>query len=209
MKRHRSQNQPNRNVLPVAVALLFLFLPLTSQSARQPVPATAPTYNGDWWLSIGGWEQYGFISGYEDCYAFEYRGSVPFAKEVQTYIEDLNKYFQADASRRKETVSHALDVLRNATADAPATGAASTAAHGDFDGKFWFDADPAAELGFVEGYVACHSAKLKDADAKFSKAPSDYVTAINKIYNITDDTDDVDADKAPIKIADALHRLKD
>src|SRR5262249_6832324 len=124
MSRQASQNRANRNVLAAVAVLLSIFFPLSGRSAQQPAPAI-PSYNGDWWLSIGGWEQYGFISGYEDCYAFEYRGSVPFTKEVQTYIEELTKYFQADASRRKETVSHALDVLRNAAADARAAGAAS------------------------------------------------------------------------------------
>ncbi len=168
-------------------------------------------FDGDWWLTLGGWEQYGAVTGYEDCYAFEYRGSVPFAKEVQTYIDDLSKYFLADPARRKQTVSEALDALRGAAEDKamPAPNEPSSEAHGSFDGKFWFDADPAAELGFVEGYLACHSAKVKDADAKFSKPPSEYVDLINKAYNITDDTDDVDPDKAPMKIADVLHRLKD
>jgi len=195
-------------------ALLFFPRPSSGQSQPPEKPAeqpAAPAYDGEWWLSLGGWEQYGVISGYQDCYAFEYRGSVPFTKEIQTYIEDLNKYFQSDPALRKQTVSEALDGLRKAAGDQPTPAApdSPTSAHGDFDGKFWFEADPAAELGFVEGYLACHSAKLKDADAKFSKSPSEYVDLINKAYNITDDTDDVDADKAPMKIADVLHRLKD
>ncbi|HMD30548.1 MAG TPA: hypothetical protein VKG84_01480 [Candidatus Acidoferrales bacterium] len=198
---------------PVLAFLLFLlFFPGAAQAQQTPAAAPLPVYNGDWWLSVSGWEQYGFLSGYEDCYAFEYRGSAAFTKEVQSYIDDLNKYFLADRARRKETVSHALDVLRNAATDASgAAGSAGAASstHGGLDGRFWFDADPAAELGFVEGYLACHTAKVKDADGKFSKPPAEYVDGINKAYGITDDTDDVDPEKAPIKIADALHKLKD
>ncbi len=204
--------------LSSAILVLFalLFLPQASRGQSQPAgkPAeksAAPRYNGDWWLSLGGWEQYGVISGYEDCYGFEYRGSVAFTKEIQVYIDELNKYYLSDPALRKQTVSEALDLLRKAGNDpsAPVAGATPTEAHGQFDGRFWFDADPAAELGFVEGYLACHAAKLKDADAKFSKPASEYVDLINKAYNITDDTDEVDADKAPIKIADVLHTLKD
>jgi hypothetical protein len=200
--------------------LLFVFSAIFSASAMaQTQPATegtvqapAPAYDGEWWLSLGGWEQYGFLTGYEDCYAFEYRGSVPFNKEIQSYIDDLNKYFLAEPARRKQTVSEALDSLRGAAANKGSPGAsdaAPTDAHGAFDGRFWFDADPAAELGFVEGYLACHTAKVKDTDGKFSKPPSEYVNLVNKAYDITDDTDDIDAEKAPIKIADVLHRLKD
>jgi hypothetical protein len=35
------------------------------------------------------------------------------------------------------------------------------------------------------------------------------VPLINEAYGITDDSEDVDADKAPIKLADVLHRLRD
>jgi hypothetical protein len=194
---------------------LLLFPNLTrGQSPPGQVPAgrpAAPVYDGDWWLTLGGWEQYGVVSGYEDCYGSEYRGSVSFHKEVQSYVDDLNKYFIADPARRKQSVSEALDALRGAGGDTAVSPSKEPPAepHSGFDGRFWFDADPAAELGFVEGYLACHSAKLKDADAKFTKAPSEYVDLINKAYNITDDTDDIDADKAPLKIADVLHRLKD
>lgn len=209
-------SQSARTVFPIcALLILLLLMPAggvrAAQAPEPPVPPAAPVYDGDWWLSLGGWEQYGVLSGYEDCYASEYRGSVPFTKEVQSYIDDLNKYFLGDPTRRKQTVSEALDILRGATEDKakPAPDEPASTAHGGFDGSFWFEADPAAELGFVEGYLICHSAKLKDADAKFSKPPSEYVDLINQAYNITEDTDDVDADKAPLKIADVLHGLKD
>ena len=183
-----------------------------SEPGEKPVEAAStPVYDGEWWLTLGGWEQYGVLSGYEDCYGWEYRGSVGFTKEVQSYVDDLNKYFLADPGRRKQTVSEALDILRGAGQDNSSAepDAAAATAHNGFDGKFWFDADPAAQQGFVEGYLACHAAKLKDADARFSKAPSEYVDLINKAYNITDDSDDIDPDKAPLKIADVLHGLKD
>jgi hypothetical protein len=209
-----------RFVLAGLVSSSLLLFPHSSPGQSQPAETlaerpAAPTYDGEWWLTLGGWEQYGVLSGYEDCYASEYHGSVAFTKEVQTYIDELNKYFAADPNRRKQTVSEALDMLRGAAQDTVLPPSKEPHAephaepHGGFDGKFWFEADPAAELGFVEGYLACHAAKLKDADAKFSKAPSEYVDLINKAYNITDDTDDVDPDKAPMKIADILHGLKD
>ena len=203
-----SRSSSRFRILPL---LLALALTAGTNAARPPALPPATTYDGGWWLSLGGWERYGAISGYADCYVFEYRGSVAFTKEIQTYIDDLTKYFQADPMRRKQSFSEALDTMRGALEDKGAAPMADppSGAHGSFDGRFWFEADSAAELGFVEGYLACHSAKLKDADAKFSKPPSEYVDLINKAYNITDDTDDVDADKAPMKIADVLHRLKD
>jgi hypothetical protein len=197
-------------MLPALLLLMSLALPAArAQSAAGGHPGS---YDGDWWLSIGGWEQYGFVSGYMDCYTSEYRGSAAFTKEVQSYVDALTVYFQADPGRRKQTASAALDAIRGEAGDKIETAAGGTPSadtHGAFDGKFWFDADPAAELGFVEGYLACHTAKVKDADGTFSKAAADYVPLINEAYGITDDTDDVDPQKAPIKIADVLHRFRD
>jgi hypothetical protein len=186
--------------------------PEASQAPTEP-EAQAPAYDGDWWLSLGGREQYGFISGYEDCYVSEFRGSAAFTKEVQSYVDDLNKYFLGDPTRRKQTIGEALDAVRGAATDSPLPEAKANNPpppnQAVYDGRFWFDADAAAQLGFVEGYLACHGAKLKDADGKFSKTPAKYVDLINKEYEITDDSDDINADKATIRVADVLHRLKD
>jgi hypothetical protein len=176
-------------------------------------PAAAPSYDGEWWLMLDGQEQTGFVSGYQDCYISEYHGSVEFTKEVQSYADDVNKYFLADATRQKQTVSAALDAVRGAATDnpLPAYKAARPPPPDQpaYDGRFWIDADPATKLGFVEGYLACHEAKLKDADAKFSRPPAEYVDQINQAYGTAETTGDVDGKKAPVKIADVLHRLKD
>jgi len=213
----------------VLLPLLFLSLCLASAAVipartQQPPPNSPPApapsepaaapiiHDGDWWLMLGGSEQYGFVFGYQDCYISEYDGSVPFSKEVQSYADDLNKYFLADATRRKQTVSEALDALRGAATDntLPAYKMANPPPPDQvrYDGRFWFDADAGTKLGFVEGYLACHSAKLKDADAKFSRPPAEYVDHINQAYDIAEDAGDR-AEKAPIKIAVVLHRLKD
>ena len=215
--------------LATTALLLCLLAPRTQLAAQSAPPAPAPdsappaeqseeatpVYNGDWWLSLGGWEQYGFISGYQDCYTSEYRGSAAFTREIQSYVDELNKYFLGDPARRKLTVSEALDELRGAASDSASPPSKATMpAPPDvpvavYDGRFWFDADQAAQLGFVEGYLACHGAKVKDSDGHFSRAPSEYVDLLNKEYGITDDSDDIDADKSPLRIGDVLHRLKD
>ena len=229
-RRLNAKRNPTRHLpttLLAAVLLPFLAAPgLRSQSPQAPAgtpptetataPAERPVYDGDWWLSLGGWEQSGFITGYEDCYNSEYHGTVPFTKEAQSTVDELNKYFLADPARRKQTVSDALDELRSAASDSalPSYKLANPPPPDQppaavYDGHFWFDADPAAELGFVEGYLACHSAKLKDADAKFSRAPAELVDRITQAYGITDDTEDVAADKGAVKISEVLHQLKD
>ena len=210
MTRVKRSQRSVRAGLPLFLCVVCALPFLAGPAARSAAQTQPPRYDGSWWLSLGGWEQYGSLSGYIDCYTNEYRGSVPFIKDVQFYSDALTQYFQSGAEKRQQTVSVALDAIRGAANDsAQPAGAGGGGSGSAYDGRFWFDADTAAQLGFLEGYIACHTAKLKDADAKFSKPPADYINPINEAYGITDDSDDVDADKAPVRIADVLHRLKD
>ena len=172
-----------------------------------------PTYDGDWWLSISGEEQTGFVSGYEDCYIFEYHGGTPFTKDIPSYVDDLNKYYLADMTRGKRTVSEALDGIRGGTEDTPlpAYKAAKPPPQGQmvYDGGYWQDAGASTRLGFVEGYLACHAAKLKDEDAKFSKAPSEYVQGISQAYLREESSAGDQSEKPVTRISTVLHRLKD
>ena len=197
-------------------ALLLTVLLVTPSVPASPAPQQAQkkVYDGAFWASLGNWEQAGFMNGYIDCHAFEYRGKVPFTKPPQAYVDALNAFYQQSADNKNVSVAEALDRGRDAanetTAPPPAAGAEGPAPHGAYDGKFWFDAEnPQVQLGFVEGYLACHAAKVKDADGHFSKSAEDYVALINDAYGITDDTEEVDAQKGAEKIADVLHRLRD
>ncbi len=199
-------------------ALLATLLMITSlaPAAGSPAPQQVQkkVNDGAWWNSVSNWEQAGFMNGYMDCHAFEFRGTVPFTKAPQAFVDALNAFFQQSAQNKAVTVSEALDRIRGASnetsAPPPVAGAAGPAPHGAYDGHFWFDAEnPQVQLGFVEGYLACHAAKVKDADGHFSKNAEEYVQPINDAYGITDDTDDVDAVKGAQKIADVLHQLRD
>jgi hypothetical protein len=199
----------------------FAALLLTVLLVVPSVPASPPpqqpqkkVYDGAFWASIGNWEQAGFMNGYMDCHAFEYRGTAPFTKPPQAYVDALNTFYQQSADNKNVSITEALDRSRgaaNETSTPPlASAATGPAPHGAYDGKFWFDAEnQQVQLGFVEGYLACHSAKVKDADGHFSKPAEEYVSQINDAYGITDDTEEVDAQKGAEKIADVLHRLRD
>ena len=191
----------------ILLTLVLLVPPALPQAPKK-------TYDGAWWASVGNWEQAGFMNGYIDCHAFEFRGTVAFDKPPQAYVDALNAFYQQSADSKTVLVSEALDRIRSAVNEAsappPAAGAPGPAPHGAFDGKFWFDAEtPQVQIGFIEGYLACHSAKIKDADGHFSKSAEEYVPLINEVYGITDDTEDVDPIKAVAKIADVLHQLRD
>ncbi len=201
---------------PMRAALLVTALvcaPVILPAAARPQLAEKRVYDGAWWQTLGNWEQAGFMNGYLDCHAFEYRGTAAFSKPPQAYVDALNAFYQQSADNKKVSVAEALDRIRgaaNETSGPAPAGVAGPAAHGAYDGHFWFDAEtPQVQLGFVEGYLACHSAKVRDADGHFSKPAQDYVPLINDAYGITDDSDDVDAEKGAQKIADVLHQLRD
>lgn len=193
--------------------LLLLAAMMLAPANALPQQAERKAHDGDWWLSLGSWEQYGFISGYADCYLSEFHGPAAFTKGVQSYIDALNEYFKQSAENRKQGVSEALDAILGAagqgnTSQSPAGGSKGEP-HEGFDGSFWFDAEPPAQTGFIEGYLECHASKVKDQDGHFSKSPQAYAVQINEVYGITDDTQEVDAQKGAEKIAAVLHRLRD
>lgn len=202
------------NIQAVLLSLALFAPPAPAPALPSPPQPQKRIYDGAWWVSIGNWEQAGFMNGYVDCHAFEFRGTVPFNKAPQAYVDALNSFYQQSANNKSVPVAEALDRARGAanesSAPPSAAGPQAPAPHGTFDGKFWFDAEnPQVQLGFVEGYLACHSAKLKDADGHFSKSGEEYVSLINDAYGITDDTEEVDPQKGAAKIADVLHGLRD
>ena len=201
----------HRTNAALLVTLLFC-APASARVASAPPQAEKKAFDGAWWVSLGNWEQAGFLNGYMDCHAFEYRGTTPFTKPPQAYVDALNAFYLESAENKKVSVSAALDRIRSAANETsgPPPAAGGPAPHGSFDGKFWFDAEtPQVQLGFIEGYLACHAAKVKDADGHFSKSAEDYVPLLNDVYGITDDTEDVDPQKGAQKIADVLHQLRD
>jgi len=61
----------------------------------------------------------------------------------------------------------------------------------------------------VEGYLACHAAKLKDGDGSFSKPPSDYIGEITQAYSEQTNASKTNEEKAGMRIGSVLHRFKD
>ena len=209
-------------LVSVAVCLLSTVLASTGTPiSREPPPINqstpetqaAPVYDGQWWLLLDDDEQTGFVAGYQDCYISEFHGGGIFNKDIPSYVDDLNKYFLADATRQTQTLSEALDKVRGGGDDTPLP-AYKAAKPGPkdipvYDGKFWAEAGASARRGFVEGYLVCHTAKLKDADGKFSKNSSEYAGQITQAYSEQDSSVDTGGEKAGERIGSVLHRFKD
>jgi len=60
-----------------------------------------------------------------------------------------------------------------------------------------------------EEFSTRKAAKLKDMDAKFSKAPSEYVQGISRAHVAEESTAGDYAEKPATRIATIIHRLRD
>lgn len=65
------------------------------------------------------------------------------------------------------------------------------------------------QVGFVEGYLACHAKLDHNKGGTFSKPAAEYVNLITEWYGFNRDTDAVNAKRQPTAIADVLFKFRD
>jgi hypothetical protein len=173
-------------------------------------------YDGHWWLSTPPAERNGFLNGYLDCYAYEYKGPAKFTVNPPAIARDLiTKFYEQGPPRLSEPVPEVFYRFRDrpgqkstATDGEPVKGQ-----HGFYDGTYWKQISAlggkAEQLGFVEGYLWCHEHLSRNKGGVFSKAPSEYVALITRWYRFVEGTGDIDAKREPTKIAEVLFKFRD
>ena len=195
---------------------LSLLLVLSSYCATgQQKPET--TYNGHWWLEMTQQEQSGFLNGYFDCYAYEYKGPARFTNHPPAIARDLvTKFYKENPLRLNELVSNVFLRLRDSPGNLidDMNGEPIKGRHGYYDGLYWMqisaDAGPQLEqIGFVEGYLTCHALLDHNWGGAFSKAAAEYVRLITQWYGFNRDTDAVNARRQPKAIAEVLFTFRD
>lgn len=190
---------------------------LTAQLAGdQPAwRSSALEYNGPWWLSVGTAERAGFIDGYRDCYEYEFRGPERFSCGTDTYTTAITHFYSRGTSVERATfVGQALSKLKDAPGLKLTVPGASQPRepHGGKDGLYWMQLSVAGgggQVGFVEGYIACHARLNNNKGGTFSKTAADYVKSISDWYRFDRETGDIDATRQPTFVADALFHFKD
>jgi hypothetical protein len=172
-------------------------------------------YDGKWWLSISAKEQDGFVSGFYDCYTYEYKGPDRYTvKSFAEYRRLITGYYQNDTSKKNLPVSEVMHQFRDRPGEKPATGGETTRGqHGYFDGLYWKQISALGgkekEVGFIEGYLSCHSELVRDRGGVFSKPPADYAELITQWYGLKEDTGDIDEKREPAKVANVLFKFRD
>jgi hypothetical protein len=173
------------------------------------LPAQSKSYDGIWWQSRTSPELEGFIFGYGDCYAD------PAGQRIRMSLDDADTrlavsiFYQSHQKNLSRPAAHVLkDVwdghisVHNASHAAPGEGWRER--HGYFDGTWWKGSNNAEQLGFVEGYVACHNSELRNA----KPLPLDsekYVEMLSDWYAPSDET--VAAQHQAEKISDVFQRF--
>ena len=200
----------------VGARIVWFSLALVVLASCSRAQQKASSYDGHWWLSISENEQSGFLNGYFDCYYYEFKGPARFSYPVDLYQLEITKFFRMDESNLSTPVSEVLLDYRDSRGfkiiDKYAEHAKGP--HGYYDGLYWrqiseYTGPELEQLGFVEGYLACHAGLNHNKGGVFSKPPAEYVRLITQWYGFNRKTDDVDAKREPAAIAEALFKFRD
>jgi hypothetical protein len=205
-----------RPSVPILTAVTWMSISCIGQVRPAASQQGTPTrYDGRWWLSVSPREQSGFVAGYVDCYADEYKGPARFQhKSLASYRNLITQHFEGNSSRQNERVSEVLYQLRDRTGEKgmPAGGEVSRGRHSYFDGLYWMQISVGGhdeQLGFVEGFLSCYVALPRDQSGVLSKMPEEYRSLISQWYRFDERSGDIDASRQPEKIADVLLKFRD
>lgn len=185
---------------------LVMFVLLISSS----VSAQSNVYDGGWWQMRTAPEQEGFIFGFGDCYAD------PAGQKIRILLDDaeiriaMGTYYQGHERLRTRPVAQVLKDIWSGHVSVPeakhaAAGQGWRERHGYFDGLWWKGSSPTEQLGFVEGYIACHNTEHRKVQPLRLPAAS-YVQSINAWYAIPGD-ESVAAQRRAEKVGDVLLRF--
>ena len=150
-------------------------------------PIQTKLYDGDWWHFLTSQEQDGFIFGYGECY------SEPPGENIRVSLDDDNTrlevaiFYQGHQKLRSRTVAQVLKDIWSGhipvhEAQHVTPGEGWRERHGYFDGLWWKGSSSVEQLGFVEGYLACHNLERRHAQP-LPLSPSRYVELLNAWYH--------------------------
>jgi len=167
-------------------------------------------HDGHWWLLLTSEEQAGYINGDSDCYVWELHrkfNNSQSAEDVNELVTDFYRDAPAKRSLPVFDAIRAVDLLPPLRKPAPG-GEVWKDRHWYFDGQWWRQGTPADRLGFVEGYLACYRAGVKNARSNFLEPASQYVALINQWYGLNEETGDVIPSRVHAKIAHVLFKFR-
>lgn len=174
------------------------------------VGAQSSTSDGDWWQKSSAAEQEGFILGYGDCYADPEGTRVRFVSEDSEVRIAMSTYYQSHASERHRPAAKVLKDVWSGHIEIrgslPArVGEGWRERHGFLDGGWWKGSNPAEQLGFIEGYIACHNAEETRQPA-LRHLPNWYAPQVTHWYDQPGD-EEIVAQRRAMKIHEVLTRV--
>ncbi len=70
-------------------------------------------------------------------------------------------------------------------------------------------AGPGGQIGFIEGFLACHASPNNNRGGTFPRPAAEYVKSTSNWYRFNSETGDIDEKRQPAFIADVLFRFRD
>jgi hypothetical protein len=199
----RNRIRPLLPLFPAALIVFAMSIAATAQSIE------AQHYDGNWWRTTSTEERTAFITGSEECRAFDRRLVRKQRWSDEDYARAVNRYYQSNSAETGVLTAVVMDKLNPAAAAPqprrPARRPAAksvTAPHGALDGTWWRGAAGDEQLGFVEGYLSCRAQFRAAKPLHFSRRALDYVQMTSTYYAD-------DAKHEPEKLADVLSRFRD
>jgi hypothetical protein len=176
--------------------------------------ASAPSYDGKWWLSVDKRQREGFVDGYLACYMFDVKGEIKFEYTGQMYAPRVTDYLRAHPDEQERPAEQLLWAVTKSPYAPPARrnlggqGETYPGKYGFYDGEFWREMRDSEHLGFIQGFLYCYSKYGDASKGAFSKPAPEYVEAISKWYEI-DDEGGINPKKMSAKIPTILFKFRD
>ena len=129
------------------------------------------------------------------------------------YRDSITAYYRRDSSHLSSSVPDVLGRFADQGKTSSGDGEEYPGPHWYFDGFYWQQiGDLGMEkdrLGFVEGFLLCHSALSHHKGGTFSKTPAAYTASISGWYRIDPQSGAADTNRVNVKIADVLFKFRD
>lgn len=190
---------PNASFRTAILMLLLANFPLMA------IALDEKEFDGNWWLSVSIYERRGFLYGYLKCYYTDVKGEDKLYQSWYTYEQIITRSYEKLGKNRKLFVTDILHSLRAEPDERPREGGEVFI----FDGEAWRQTLPPERQGFMEGYLWCYTHKVGNPRGTFSKKPAEYVSLVNRWYELDDEKETINWDRAEEEVLTVLFKFID
>lgn len=191
------KNMAAKNLLRILLFLVAVRSLATGDQIR--------LYDGSWWRSTNEEQHRGWLAGYIDCSVINGKTELGFISWY-TLEPEVSSFYASNPSRNTPVSKVLINIVASSRKPKPGE---RTQVHSAFDGDYWRQAYPEHRLGYIQGFLTCHS-ELNNKKARFSKPPSWYASQISRWFGIqAEDPGEINSNRENVPISNVLFKFKD